>query len=147
MNTMYNLTHAHEEVLDTEGVLVSTTSGVSMYPMLRDRMDTVIIKKPTGRLKKYDVAFYKRGEKYILHRIIKVTDNGYVILGDNCEKKEYDITDKNILGVLDSFYRGEKYITLDKFSYKLYVRARRITHPARLFWRKFKRKVRRAIKK
>ncbi len=144
---MDNLNLEMEKALETEGMIVSTTSGFSMYPMLRDRRDTIIVKKPNGRLKKYDVALYKRGEKYILHRVIKVTATGYVILGDNCERKEYDITDKHILGVLDSFYRGEKYITLDKLSYKFYVFTRRLTHPARVFWRKFKRKVRKIIKK
>ena len=49
---------------------VSTTSGVSMYPMLRNRRDTIIVKPPTAPLKKYDVPLYRRGDDYVLHRII-----------------------------------------------------------------------------
>ena len=61
-----------ESILDADGVFVSTTSGVSMYPMLRDRRDTIIVTRPKERLKKYDVALYRRGESYVLHRVIKV---------------------------------------------------------------------------
>ena len=44
-----------EDALNEKGVYVSTTSGVSMYPMLRNRRDTIIVKPPTAPLKKYDV--------------------------------------------------------------------------------------------
>ena len=43
------------EVLNTEGVFISTTSGTSMYPMLRDRKDVIVVKKNEERLKKYDI--------------------------------------------------------------------------------------------
>ena len=34
-----------EEIINEEGFFMSTTSGVSMYPMLRDRKDTIVIQK------------------------------------------------------------------------------------------------------
>lgn len=110
-----------EDVLKEEGVFVSTTVGVSMFPMLRNRRDTIIVKPYEGRLKKYDVPLYKRGSNYILHRIIEVLPDSYVILGDNCIQKEYGITDEQILGVLTGFYRGSKQINMDGVGYKLYV--------------------------
>ena len=110
-----------EEIIKTEGVFVSTTSGMSMYPMLRDRKDTIIIEPYEGRLEKFDVPLYKYGSKYILHRIIKVRKDDYVIRGDNCDNKEYGITDKDILGVLTGFYRGEKKVDMNGFGYRLYV--------------------------
>ena len=76
-----------------------------MYPMLRDRRDTIMIRPVEGRLKKYDVPLYRRGyrrgEAYVLHRIVKVLPDSYVICGDNCFKKEYGIREEQILGVLD----------------------------------------------
>ena len=39
-----------EDVLAENGVFVSTTVGMSMYPMLRNRRDTIIIRPYTGRL-------------------------------------------------------------------------------------------------
>ena len=118
-----------ESILKTDGVFVSTTSGVSMYPMLRDRRDTVIITRPEGRLKKYDVALYKRGESYVLHRVIKVLPDSYVIRGDNCIAKEYGITDADILGVLSGFYRGEKEKNIKGAPFKIYSRFICAVHP------------------
>ena len=66
-----------EDVVAQDGIYVGTTSGVSMYPMLRDRRDTIIIQPCRGRLKKYDVPLYHRGEKYVLHRIVKVLPDSY----------------------------------------------------------------------
>lgn len=110
-----------EDVLEKEGVYVATIYGISMYPMLRNQRDTVVIKPYTGRLKKYDVPLYKVGDRYILHRIIKVLPDSYIIRGDNLQEKEYGITDEKILGVLTSFYRDEKEIKLDNWIYKTYV--------------------------
>ena len=112
-----------EQVLETEGVFISTTAGMSMYPMLRNRKDSIVVKKTTERLKKYDVALYKRGDAYILHRVMKVLPDSYIIRGDNCDKKEYGIRDEQILGVLVEFYRGDKKVSLDQWFYRVYVRA------------------------
>ena len=97
-----------EDVIRKNGVYVSTTAGVSMYPMLRNRRDTIMIKPVTGRLEKYDVPLYRRGKDYVLHRIVAVKPEGYVICGDNCMRKEYNITDQQIIGVLRGFYRDGK---------------------------------------
>lgn len=111
-----------EEVIKSEGLFVSTTVGRSMYPMLRNRRDTIVIRPCEGRLGKYDVPLYKKGKDYILHRIIKVEADSYVICGDNCGFKEYGITDAQILGVLTEFYRGSKKVNMNGWRYKLYVR-------------------------
>lgn len=120
-----------EDVLREEGMFVSTTVGVSMYPMLRNRKDTIIVMPYEGRLKKYDVPLYKRGSSYILHRIIEVRPDSYVIRGDNCIQKEYGITDEQILGVLTGFYRGAKKVDMDGIGYKLYVHVWPFLYPMR----------------
>ena len=98
----------YEEILGRGQTLVYTNVGRSMMPLLRQRRDILIIEpKPPGRLKKYDVPLYKRGGKYILHRIVEVTDTGYVIIGDNNTFYEYDVTDDMILGVLTGFVRND----------------------------------------
>lgn len=111
-----------EDVLKENGMFVSTTVGVSMYPMLRNRMDTIIITPCEGRLKKYDVPLYKKDSRYILHRIVEVRPDSYVTRGDNCYQNEYGITDAQILGVLTGFYRGTKRWNMDGWKYKSYVR-------------------------
>ena len=118
-----------EKALSEDGVYVSTTSGVSMYPMLRNRRDTIIVTPTAERLKKYDVALYRRGESYVLHRVIKVLPDSYIIRGDNCIAKEYGITDADILGKLSGFMRGEKEINMNGAAYKLYSRIICALHP------------------
>lgn len=125
MNDVFSI----EKALTDEGVYVSTTSGVSMYPMLRDRRDTIIVTPTNERLKKYDVALYRRGESYVLHRVIKVLPDSYIIRGDNCIAKEYGITDTEILGKLSGFMRGEKEINMNGVPYKLYSRLICALHP------------------
>ena len=131
-----------EEVLEREGMYVATIEGVSMYPMLRMRRDTVVIKKYEGRLRKFDVPLYKVGDRYILHRIIKVLPDSYVIRGDNLEKKEYGNSEENILGVLTTFYRDEKEIDMNGFAYKAYVYIWHYTFYIRAFVKKVYRKLR-----
>lgn len=51
-----------EEVLEQKGVYVSTTAGVSMYPLLRHRKDTIMIRSVEGRLKSM-IFLYINGER------------------------------------------------------------------------------------
>ena len=132
-----------ENILQSDGVFISTTSGVSMYPMLRDRRDTIVVTTTKERLKKYDVALYKRGDSYVLHRVIKVLPDSYVIRGDNCLSKEYGITDADVLGKLNSFYRKEKEINMNGAAYKLYSRLTVAFHPLVSFKLKLTARIRR----
>ena len=68
-----------EDILARDGKLVYKTRGVSMEPMLRQNRDLVVIRVPSSRLKKYDVALYKRGDNYVLHRVVGVGDGHYLI--------------------------------------------------------------------
>ena len=136
-----------EQAIAEEGKLVLSTAGVSMKPLLGNRRDTVIILPVTGRLKKYDVPLYRRGEKCVLHRIVDVLPESYVICGDNCENYEYDITDDNIIGVLKAFYRKDKYHTVDETWYKIYSVCVVKLLPIRKFFKKSRRVLVRIYRK
>lgn len=119
-----------EEVLRTQGAYVSTTAGFSMFPMLRDRRDTIVVTPVEGRLKKYEVPLYKRGKQYVLHRVIKVLPNGgYHIRGDNCFDTEKNVPESAVIGVLTEFWRDGKKINMNSLSYKLYCRLSVSLHP------------------
>ena len=118
-----------------------------MYPMLRNRRDTVIIRPVEGRLKKYDVPLYRRGKDYVLHRIVKVTPEGYVICGDNCLHREYQVTDRQIIGVLKGFYRGDREIDIDGNGYRLYCRLWVAAYPFRYVIKRFWRIIRILMKR
>lgn len=121
-----------EEQLATEGFYVSTTVGWSMFPMLRNRRDRVVI-RPVGkeRLKKFDLPLYRRPDgKYILHRIIGVMDDCYIIRGDNTYRKEY-VPDAWILGYVEEFYRNGKHESVKGKGYRIYVGLWYVLYPLR----------------
>lgn len=140
-----------EEMLRRDGFLIYKTQGVSMRPLFKQNRDLVTIKPYTGRLKKYDVPLYpkKNGSGYLLHRIIQVRDNDYVIRGDNTFVKEYGITDSDIIGVLTDFKRKGKNYSVDNKGYRLYARVWNFMYPLRFALRKLRLlggKVKRALK-
>ena len=112
-----------EEELKEKGILVYTNVGTSMRPLIRQGKDVMIIKSVDNccKLKKMDVPLYKRENgQYVLHRIIKVTKDGYVIRGDNTYSNEYGVTDSQILGVLSGVIRNGKEISVNSLGYRVY---------------------------
>lgn len=107
--------------LEQSGELIYTTSGVSMYPMLRNRRDIVHIKKCDGVLKRYDLPLYvRKSGKLVLHRILRVRNDHYIICGDNCfslEKVPFDA----VKGYVDEFWRNDKHYTNGNILYRIYV--------------------------
>lgn len=112
-----------EDVLARTGRLVYTGTGASMLPMLRPRRDLLIIEPPRGPLRRYDVPLYRRATgKYILHRVVKVRPDGYVLCGDNQWRREYGVTDAQVIGVLTAFVRDGREVRVTDGRYRLYVR-------------------------
>lgn len=113
-----------EDVLNQQGTLVHTNVGRSMLPLLRQGRDLMVIqKKGSQRCQKYDAVLYKRpsDNHYILHRILEVRENDYVLAGDNNTFKEYGITDAHILGILTAVIRDGKEIPVTDPKYLRYV--------------------------
>lgn len=131
-----------EELLITGGKYIGPVKGLSMLPMLIAERDSVVIYADKGPYKFLDVVLYKRGEDYILHRVIKVSNGEYIIRGDNCYYNER-VKEQKILGVLKEFFRDEKHIFCDDKKYIKYSRR----HVKYYFARKFIRNVKIVIKK
>lgn len=103
-----------EQILERDGKLVYKTRGISMLPLLRQDRDLVVIEKKNNEpLKRFDVALYKRGEKYVLHRVINVKDGSYEIRGDNTFVMEH-VPDDSVIGVLTEINRNGKSFRTDK---------------------------------
>lgn len=125
-----------EKELERKGTITYTCKGVSMLPLLRQKRDLFTVTKRQGRCKKYDVALYRRADgAYVLHRVVKVCEDGYVILGDNCLNKEYGIKDEDILGVMTSFVRDGKEYSVDAGLYRVYVKVWYAIYPIRRLWK------------
>ena len=101
-----------------------------MEPMLRQNRDLVTIKVPSSRLQKYDVALYKRGTAYVLHRVMEVRQDHYLIRGDNTYRMEI-VPDSAVIGVLSSFQRKGKKISTGSRLYQGYVRFWQAIYPLR----------------
>ena len=111
-----------EEILARDGRLFYTNVGDSMMPLIKQGRDLLVIEKTTRKPKKYDIPLYKRDNgQYVLHRILKVRENDYVICGDNRWSKETGITDRHIIGVLTTLVRKGKEISLDTWNVRLYT--------------------------
>ena len=130
-----------EDVLKEKGVYIGPTVGVSMLPMLKNRRDTIVVKPKTERLKRLDVALYKRGEAYVLHRVLGVVDGGYIIRGDNCYEDE-NVPEDAVIGVLTEFFRKNKHILCTDEKYIRYAEKRLKMYKFRRFFVRIKANVR-----
>ena len=133
-------TSTFERILERDGKLVYKTRGVSMQPMLHENRDLVIIEKPNGRLQPGDVALYRRGKDYVLHRVLEVREHDYVIRGDNTYSLETGITDADVVGVLTAFVRKGRQISVNDPAYRRYAAFWHKIYPLRagviVGWRK-----------
>ena len=119
-----------EALLERDGRLVYKTKGISMLPMLHQDRDLVILRVPSARLQKYDVALYKRGTSYVLHRVIDVKEGYYLIRGDNTYGIER-VPEENVIGVLTRFQRKGKQHTVSEPGYRRYARFWNAIYPLR----------------
>lgn len=123
-----------EKILAKEGRLIYTNVGDSMWPLIRQGRDLMIIERPAGRLKKYDVPLYRRDNgQYVLHRILKVREHDYVICGDNRWQRETGIADRHVIGVLTGVVRDGKELSVTNWRYRLYVHLWCDLFPVRAF--------------
>jgi hypothetical protein len=106
-NNFFELSEAESairEVLDSGGEFEFRPRGTSMLPLIKEGRDSVTIVKPRGRLKRGDVALYKRSNgKFVLHRVIRVLDTEYIMCGDNQVIPEQGITEEQIIAVVSKF--------------------------------------------
>ena len=123
-----------EEEIKKSGRIIYTNVGDSMMPYIKQGRDVLVISEVNGRLNKYDVPLYKRDSgQYVLHRILKVRENDYVICGDNRWNKEYGITDRHIIGILTGVIRDGQEIPVTNRKYRISVHLWCDLFPVRAF--------------
>lgn len=90
------------------GELPVPVAGFSMAPFLSDG-DTVILSLP-GKIRRGDIVLYLRcGERYVLHRVKRVKNGIYTMIGDAQSVYENGITDGDIKAVaVGAIHRGKK---------------------------------------
>ncbi len=135
---MEELVTLMREQLNKGGSVRFSPRGVSMLPMLRHGKDGVQLSPITGKLKKYDVALYRRDDgRYVLHRIVRTGDT-YTCIGDNQYHCEKGVRHDQMIAVVTAFIRRGRHYTVDNMKYRIYCR---LWHYSR-----FPRRVLRALK-
>lgn len=82
-----------------------------MAPLLRSRQDKIILIKPSDRLKRLDIPLYRRDNgQFVLHRVVAVKKDGYVLCGDNQIQVEPGVRHDQVIAVVKAIYRDGKYI-------------------------------------
>lgn len=136
-----------EEEIEKSSKIIYTNVGDSMMPFIKQGRDVLVISRAEGRLKRYDVPLYKRDSgQYVLHRILKVRENDYVICGDNRWNREYGITDRHIIGVLTGIIRDGREIPVTDRKYRIYVHLWCDFFPVRAFIIRIRQFLKRRLK-
>ena len=99
------------------GVIAFVPSGTSMWPTLKHKGQSVIVKLKTEKLKPMDVALYRREDgTSVLHRVMRATDFGYIMCGDSQFTPE-NVNEDCVIGVMIGFYSGKRYVEADDPDY------------------------------
>lgn len=117
---MAHLAPLFSEVIESGKTVKFKVVGNSMYPMLRNEVDSVVLGS-AEKLSKHDIPFYRRKNgEYILHRIVKAESGSFSCAGDNQLEIEHPVTKEQIIGKVVGFYRRDKYISCNNFIYRCY---------------------------
>ena len=97
-----------------------TVTGYSMMPMLRQYRDAVQLKPTEGQLQPGEIALYKRDSgQYVLHRVIRLTQEGYLFCGDNQAELE-PVRQDQLIAVVTGYLKKGKPCSLETVGYRLY---------------------------
>lgn len=136
-----------KEKLASGGSVSFSPKGTSMLPLIKQGEDSVTISPVSGKLKKYDVPLYlRKNGQFVLHRIIDVRKDGYVMCGDNQCNFEYGIDDTCIIGIMTQIIKPDKIICVTDKQYLSYCKKRVLKIFIKRIYRKFKRMVKRILK-
>ena len=113
---------SYEDLLREEGKVITHAVGSSMKPLLNDR-ESIIILEPVDCVppRRGDVVLYRMNGLYILHRVLQVRPDEYLIRGDNTWVKEH-VPKEALLATLTGFYRHPqgRLVTRGDIAYGLY---------------------------
>ena len=118
------------EVLESGGEFRFYPKGTSMLPLLRQGVDSVVLRTCVS-VKKNDICLYIRNSgEYVLHRVVKVNKNGtFCFCGDNQLEAECGVHREQVIAKVVAVIKGEKRTGTGSFWYRL----SRLSRPARSF--------------
>ena len=86
-------------------------SGNSMSPFLMHERDVIYFKKPDRKLRRGDMVFYQRKTgQFVMHRIWKVKEDGFYIVGDAQKEIEGPVQQEQIFALITKVMRKGKWL-------------------------------------
>lgn len=131
-------TYDIEQLLKDGSAIQLKPQGYSMYPLFHPGRDEAIIEAyPIDQLRRGDVILYRRDQGIlVLHRICRITSDGFYLVGDNQTEIEGPLRPDQIRGKMTGVVRGEKSFSVSHPLYRMLSSLWLFLRPIRpLFWR------------
>ena len=136
-----------EEAVGSGGTFRLYPRGVSMYPIIDEKTDSVLLGAADG-IKKFDAVLYRRvGGKYILHRVVAEKNGTYTMCGDNQVVPEKGIKREQIVAKLTGIYKGDVFVPANDKKLCRRIRFIHAIRPFKRFFRRVVNKIRRTFGK
>lgn len=98
-----------QELLSQGKNVAFTVTGGSMSPFLADLRDSAVVSPVKFPLEKGDIVFYRRRNgDYVMHRICRIKDGKYYMVGDAQTEVEGPLDEEQIFGVINEVTRKGK---------------------------------------
>ena len=109
-----------EALLQDGNIIRIRPQGYSMYPLFIPGRDEALIESVSANtVRKNDVVLYRRDQSIlVLHRICKITAEGFFMVGDNQSEIEGPLRADQIKGRLIAFVRNGKEISVKNPLYR-----------------------------
>lgn len=127
-----------EQLLSQGKTIKIKPQGFSMYPLFYPGRDEACIEKASfASVKRGDVILYRRDNSIlVLHRIWKIKDNCFYMIGDNQTQIEGPLRSDQIRGKLTGIIRNGHFIDVKNPLYQLVSRLWLFMRPIRpLVWK------------
>ena len=113
-----------EQCLQELGYAVVPVRGTSMWPLLKEGKTRVQVEAKEGKqVRKGDIVLYRRKDgTLVLHRIIKVEEDTFLVCGDHQWKWDEKVQEEQILAIAQGFFKNGNYIDEKTWWYRLYKR-------------------------
>lgn len=96
-------------------------AGSSMSPFLCHQRDSIYFKAPDRKLKRGDMVFYQRESgQYVMHRIYKVKEDGYYMVGDAQTEIEGPLKREQIFALITKVKRKDQFIEPGDFWWEFF---------------------------
>lgn len=122
-----------EQELKNGRTVATPTKGRSMQPLLYEGKTIAVLLPVTAPPRRGDVVLYKRADgDLVLHRVVRVQGDSYIIRGDNCFYDE-PVNSAQLLGVMTEVVRNGKTIRVTDAAYRCYAAFWMGSYPLRHF--------------